>query len=269
MKTPKDIKTIRGELPGKTIAIVAGIHGNEKGALKALELALDSFHITNGVVHFVIGNPLAIKQGVRFVESNLNRAFKPNQHIESPTYEQKRARELMSLFDTCDALLDLHSVSNPKATPFIICEKKYFDIAKKFPFPIRSSGWNKIEPGGTDFYMSTQDKIGICLECGYHDDPKVTERALEGIKIFLGIMGNSSFPVPQDNDQQKEINATEIYITKENFVLADEFSDFTYAPAGKLIGHDGNNEYRMPSDGIVIFARATDKPGQEAVIISA
>ncbi len=268
MKNLKHVTTIQSNTPGKTIAIVAGIHGNETGTLQALRLAQESISIDNGTIHYVVGNPLAVEKGVRFVENNLNRAFKANQNVTPPTYEQRRALELMELFDTCDALLDLHSVSNPKATPFIICEKEYFDIAKKFPFPIRSSGWNKIEPGSTDFYMSTHGKIGLCLECGFHEDPEVPNRALEGIKTFLSLMGNIKIPMPADNFEQKEISASDVHISKTNFILAREFTDFEFVPKDTLIGYDEHVEFRMPKDGILIFARSSTTPNQEVVIMS-
>lgn len=264
------ITTIRGTLSGKTIAIFAGVHGNEIGSITAMQEAISSIILERGTVHYIVGNPRALEQNVRFTEMNLNRAFirgsLANPTLED-TYERRRAKELIPLLDTCDALLDIHSVSNKQATPFIICEKEYFPLARQFPFTIVSSGWNAIEPGSTDYYMSTSGKPGLCLECGYHNDPMVSQRALNGIRLFLGLMGNIPY-TPADTVQQKEINATNVYITKNNFALARAFNDFESVEQGHLIGHDGPIEFKMPKNGFVIFARNSDKPGQEAVVLS-
>lgn len=267
---PNGILTIKAPEPGKIVAVIAGIHGNEQGGVTALVNAVSSFVIEKGTVHYVIGNPLALKHNVRFTEMNLNRAFIRNP-LSNPTqessYERKRAHELMTLFDTCDATLDLHSVNNRLATPFIICEKEHFPLASNFPFPFVSSGWNTIEPGSTDYYMSTVGKPGICLECGYHNDPQTIDRSLDGIKTFLGVMGNISY-TPKPAGKQKVIDAKEVYITKESFSLTREFQDFEQVSKGTIIGHDGNDAFRMPQDGFIIFARNISTSGQEAVILS-
>lgn len=264
------IFTVRGNNPGRTTAIVAGVHGNEPGGVKALERAITLFPITHGVVHYVIGNPEALRAGKRFLEINLNRAFLKGDlanRLPEQAYERRRAIQLMPLFDTCDALLDLHSVSNKQATPFVICEKEFFNLARKFPFPIRSSGWNAIEPGSTDYYMSTINKIGVCLECGFHNDPSVEDRAIDGIHRFLSLMGNIISDPIEDNMDQKEINATFAYVTKKDFKLTRKFNDFELVKKDEPIGHDGGEEYRTPYNCVVIFARDIAMPGQEAVIL--
>ncbi len=264
----KNITTIHGSKPGKTIAILAGVHGNEQGGIRAIQEAI-SLPIKSGTVHYIIGNPRALEQNVRFTEMNLNRAFirgpLKNPSLED-TYERIRAMELMPLLDTCDALLDIHSVNNKQATPFVICEPDYFDIAKKLPFSIISNGWNDIEPGGTDYYMSTAGKPGICIECGYHNDPNVTTLALGSVRIFLQIMGSISGPILQENNNQRIVSVTDAYITKTKFQLARPFSDFEPITKDELLGHDGDKEYRAPRNGIVVFARNTSRAGEEAIV---
>ncbi len=265
----QEITTIKGKNPGKTVAIIAGIHGNEQGGLRAIEEAILSIPVENGTVHHIVGNPRALKQNVRFTEMNLNRAFirgpLKNPKLEN-SYERLRAKELMPLLDTCDALLDIHSVAKQRSTPFIICEPSYFPIAKKLPFPIISNGWNTLEPGGTDYYMSTAGKIGICIECGQHTDPIVPKRALKGIRAFLQLMGNiSGEPIP-DTPNQKIITVIDILITKIDFKLAKDFYDFEPVTKGQLLGIDGQEEYKAPSNGVVIFARPVNTPDQEAII---
>lgn len=265
-----NVITKKGTVSGKTVAVLAGIHGNEKAGVTALHKAISSLQITGGIVHFIIGNPRALAENVRFTEMNLNRAFirGPLKYPElETTYERERAKELMPLLDTCDALLDLHTVKNPKTVPFIISESAYFPIAEKFPLPIISSGWNSIEPGSTDYYMSTNSKPALCLECGYHEDPVAITRAENGIRIFLQIMGNIEASLPLPTYTQKRIDAIDVYLTKQSFTRCRDFSDFETVSKDELVGKDASHEFRMPYDGIIIFARDVDKPNIEAVII--
>lgn len=260
----------KGNQDGVVTAIIAGVHGNEIGGVEAWYRAIDLFTIERGTVYYILGNPLAVEKEIRYVEMNLNRAFirgaLHNSKLEA-TYERKRAKEIMPFLDKCNALLDIHSVANERTVPFVICEPQYSPLAKKFPFPIRSGGWNTVEPGSTDYYMSTSGKPGISLECGYHLDRAVVERALEGIRIFLSMMGNISTSAIPDNLEQKEVLAEEAYMTLENFKLARKFDDFTNISKGELIGYDGSRELRSPRNAVLIFARNVDRPGEEAFIL--
>ncbi|HMB66193.1 MAG TPA: succinylglutamate desuccinylase/aspartoacylase family protein, partial [Patescibacteria group bacterium] len=152
-----------GGKPGKKLAVFAGVHGNEKAGVFALEKLIKNLEIEAGEVYFVYANPRAIEQDVRYTEKNLNRCFFKE---AGGSYEEKRAKELMPILDECDALLDLHASNNKEATPFVICGEDCRDIVGIFDFDIISFGWDDIEPGSTDGYMYHQGKPGICLECG-------------------------------------------------------------------------------------------------------
>jgi succinylglutamate desuccinylase len=53
----------------------------------------------------IIGNPKAMKLGVRYTESDLNRSFNKK---ETTSYEEKRARELTPIIQKYDVLYDIH-----------------------------------------------------------------------------------------------------------------------------------------------------------------
>ncbi len=155
----------KGKKEGKTIAIFGGIHGNEDVGVKMIDKLCEKLEIDTGTVYLAYGNLEAIKKNKRFTETNLNRCFDEDNGCK--TYEEKRAQELMSVLDKCEALLDLHSFTNPYGEPFAICEENAFDIARQFDVGVVSSGWSKMG-GGNDGYMYNQGKVGICLECGPH-----------------------------------------------------------------------------------------------------
>lgn len=264
----ENVIELTGPKSGPTSIILAGVHGNEVCGVKAFEQLLPTLTIESGRVLFAYGNPRAIQQNVRFIEMNLNRAFKLEalfSETERETYEYQRAQFLKTYLDQADALLDVHASFTPGSQRFIICEKESMNIAKHLPFDLVASGFDNLEPGGTDGYMNSLSKIGVCIECGYLEDESSTEIAKKSILAFLSVRGYIDSPLKIYT--QSQINFDYIYFTKtDNFKLAKQFNDFEKIPAGQLIGFDGEEEIRAKKDGIIIFARNRDKINDEAFL---
>jgi succinylglutamate desuccinylase/ribosomal protein S18 acetylase RimI-like enzyme len=264
---------------GPTLAIFAGVHGDEVCGVEAFQKIIPEIKITKGVVYFVYANLNAIKENVRFTESNLNRCFGKDDdlHIQAVkgSYERERALELMLILDKCDALLDIHASTNVNSTPFIICEPHSFDIAKILPgFPIRSYGWDIIEKGGTDYYMNNVKTLsgdngnGICIECGYLGDPAGQKRAENGLLAFLKYFDVIDEDISLiENKNQREINAYKIHITKNDFTKSREFADFELLKNGDLIGIDGDEDILAENNNVIIFPTNKTTSGEEAFIL--
>ena len=267
----KGVNTIHGSGDGPTVAIVGGIHGDEIQTVRALNHLASRTSIQFGAVHFVLGNPEAVARGERYLEFNLNRLFSENTLRGSvDSTEHRRARELMELFGRCDGLLDIHTVKNPRTTPFVICRTEDFELVKYLDFPIRSNGWDQIEPGGTDDFMARRRKIGVCIECGYHEDPDVVSRASEAATTFLRLMGC----VSGDRElrptlDQRTVMATFAFKAVRPFRRAQPFPDFQPVAKGELIGWHGEEPFCATEDGILIFARdvSQNRLGAEAVVM--
>ncbi len=246
----------KGPKEGKTSVILACVHGNEPCGILAFESILALLTIESGTVIFQIGNPRAVEQNIRFSEMNLNRAFKDENDFsekEKNTYEYNRAKELKSLLDTADALLDIHSSKNAGSKRFIISEHYNSSIVEQLPFDMIVSGFNEFEPMGTDGYMNTKNKIGICIECGQHDDPESQIKAQESIYNFLIAMGHVQGNVIKHN--QEKLAITFLYKNKnENFKLAKVFNDFEDIEKDTLIGYDGEIEIFSPYKSKILFA---------------
>jgi predicted deacylase len=179
-----NIWTIKGDKSGPTVAIFGGVHGDEKAGVATINYLRDNLVLNRGTVYLVLVNPPAITEGARMLNKNINRCF--SHHNTGKTPEDIRARELMSLLDKCDALLDLHEHSNEATDDFIICEPPSFRVAKSFGVPLISYGWSSAEPGATDGYMYEQGKIGICYEAGCNTKTKRnTQRHKIAAKYFL------------------------------------------------------------------------------------
>ena len=203
---------------------------------------------------------------------NLNRAFKSEEMLskeEVGSYERKRAKEIMTYLDESEASLDIHSSETKNSSPFIICEPKSFHIAERLSFPIKSYGWDDLEPGGTDYYMNKKGGLGLCIECGYHLDISSVEVAKQAMMDFMILNNVISGILPKKNKKQKTIHAYEIYHTKNNFIPEKIFSDFQKLKEGEFLGQDGDKKIYAPQGraNLIIFCRKRDAPGKEAFIL--
>lgn len=261
---------ISGKQKGPTSIILTGVHGNERCGLKAFNKILPNLKIKKGKVLFLYANPKALEKNKRFIEYDLNRLFIDTKILtakQKKSYEFKRVQLLKKYCNQSDVLLDIHASSNPKSQPFVICEKNARDIAKYFPINLIVSGFDKVEPGGTDYYMNKIKKIGITLECGYLGDLKSVDVAKKGIISFLKARGHIINDL-KINKKQSDIKMYKKYFSKSNnFILSKDFKDFEVLRKGQVIGKDGKKEIRSPKKSIILFAHNCKNIGQEAFLL--
>lgn len=260
---------IIGKRAGPTSVILAGVHGDERGGIEALKKIIPTLQIDKGRVFLGYGNPRAIEQNRRLTEVNLNRMFKADSLLtneEKNSYEYERAQFIKKYLDQADALLDLHASSILNSKTFIICEANANSIAEFFSTDLVVSGFDELEPGGTDYYMNCSGKIGICLECGYTKDQKSITVAEENIFAFLKARGH----IVSDLATQKKfyVQMNKKYFTKtNNFILSKQFENFETVEENQLIGIDGQEEVRSGCKGIILFAHSTGEVGSEAFLL--
>ncbi len=265
----EEILQLTGKEGGPTSMILAGVHGNEMCGVEAIKRLLPFLQIKKGRVFIGFGNPKAIDRNARFTEVNLNRMFKSDELLsenEKKSYEYKRAQFLKKYLNQSDVLLDVHASFTPKSTAFIICEANAKDIVKYLSFDLMVSGIDEVEPGGTDYYMNSIGKIGICAECGYLGDERSTQAAEETVKAFLVARGHVDGEVKIQG--QSFIKMYCLYSTKtDKFVLSRGFDDFENVSQGEVIGIDGAENVTAPKDSIILFARNRNKVGDEAFLL--
>lgn len=264
LKKISGLKIIDSQKPGPIITIIAGTHGDEICGIKAFKKIIPDIQLKKGKVYFILGNLKAIKLNKRQYQSNLNRLYKDDLLIDEKTklsYEYKRSREIMPYLDDSEALLDIHSAMNTNSTPFAICEKQFIKIAKTLPVKIIATGFSEMEPGGTDGYMFSKGKIGICVECGDHISDLSNYKAIESIYAFLNYFDMVDIP------SQKTTHVYFIYKTKSNFKPAKYFKDFEPIKKGSIIGYDGNKKITAKEDGFILFVVSRNKPNKEAFLL--
>lgn len=264
-------------IPGPTVGIIGGVHGNERAGMTIVRrIKLKGYGIHLGKLILIEGNPCAIKEKVRFTETNLNRKFRKLNEIESKMgddlpYETVRAQELLPFLDECEALLDLHEHYSPELGSFIICEKPSYDVARRIGAPIISSGWSTAEAGGTDGYMAKNNKPGICFELGYlKNTEKNVKLGLKVVNRFLsayGMIKPESRPLFPEK-KTKYVQALYSHIRRDKqFKLSRQFKSFESLSEGELIAQDGNKKVFAGKDEIIIFPREDDPIGTEAFTV--
>ena len=260
---------LEGNKPGPTSMILVGVHGNEICGISAIKKILPTLKIDSGKLFIAYGNPKAIRKNVRYTESNLNRMFKPNSTYSKKVkynYEFNRAQFLKKYLNKSDVLLDIHASFTPKSKKFVICENNAYQIAKYLPFDTIVSGFDYVQPGGTDYYMNRIGKIGICIECGYLKDKNAESVAFKSIYSFLSIVGNI-------NDMNKIYKKSCINIYNQYLAITDDlrlskkFRDFEKIKTNQVIGIDGKNKIVALKKSIILFATDTKKIGDESFLL--
>src|SRR3989344_2456630 len=265
----EEITKIVGREEGTTSIVLAGVHGDEKCGGEALGKILPNLEIDRGTVLFGYGNPQAIEANKRYTEANLNRMFNSDDLLttkEKESYEYRRAQFLKTYLSKAEALLDIHASSIPNSKAFAICEANAKEIVKFFPIDLVVSAFDKAEPGGTDYYMNSIEKIGICLECGYMKDPQSAKIAEESIFAFLKARGHmTNNLVPQ---KKTYVQMFKKYFAKtDKFTLSKSFENFEALEENQLIGIDGQEEVKTSKRSLILFAHNGTKVGDEVFLL--
>jgi len=137
----------------RNIIFVAGIHGNEQIPVKALS--------ENGI-QFILGNPNAYEQNVRYTEEDLNSVF----GINNNTYESKRASEILKEIDESDLVVDFHTTSATTEPFAIVVDEKMISFAKMTSLKYVVVMKHNIKEGNALINY----RNGISIEAGNHND---------------------------------------------------------------------------------------------------
>lgn len=263
----QSIITKKSKQAGKTVAIFAGIHGNETAGIMVVEELIKNFTPTQGTVHLVFGNPRAIAQNCRYTESNLNRDF--IRTSKPKTYEQKRAQTLMNLLDSCDTLLDLHAYRTSKGTgiPFAICEPRCQAVVKKFGLPLSIAGISSFQAGSTNGYMEEQNKIGIVVELGALEKPQhFFTKGMECALAFLAHFGCAVDQAPLiKTDHTEYLKVAGVYRKNTTkFKFSRKYHSFDKVTKMETIATDSAVTISTTKPGRIMFPSANDPLGIEA-----
>ncbi len=265
-----NIKVIKkeGKNNGKTLVILAGVHGNEKAGVKAFDKLIPKLKIKKGTVFFIYANLKALKQNKRFIDFNLNRCFNNNLSKEiRNSAEGKTALEIIPYLKKANFVLDIHESNSEKSKPFIISEKNSFYLIKFLPAEIVTTDWGLFYPSSSVHYANSHGGDGIAIELGYLGDPRGVDKAENVILNFLTSL-NFIEGEPIQIEKQDYYKLKEVYKnTSNSFTKSRKFSDFEILREKTLIGNEGENKIYREKGDIMLFVRDRDEINTECFIV--
>ncbi|XP_016397530.1 aspartoacylase-like [Sinocyclocheilus rhinocerous] len=117
----------------RRVAIFGGTHGNEMSGITLVNMwKQNSAEIErNGLlIKPFISNPKAVEKCIRYIDTDLNRAFTPENlsapDVEGRLYEVQRAKEINRMFgpkgssDAYDVIFDLHNTTSNMGSTLIL-----------------------------------------------------------------------------------------------------------------------------------------------------
>lgn len=269
------------DVPGPTVVVLGGIHGNEQAGIAVVERLVSgdfAVPLERGKLIAVLGNTAAIAANKRDLGDNLNRKFRKATEEDlagqeaKPSYEFARAQELLPVLDEADAALDLHGFRPHDGIPFIITEPRGFQAARAIGAPYISSGWSTIEAGGTDGYMEEQGKLGVCYELSQLEDLKQgIPRGEAGVLSFLEHMQviemvRERAPEPPE---PTFVHATKSVLARPGFNWGPghPYRSFQALQPGELIAQNGTEPediIRAGDNQVIIFPSSDTQPKVDA-----
>lgn len=272
------IVTYRALEPGPTLTVLGAVHGNERCGAEAIghliaDIEKHVVTLKRGTLQLVpIVNPRAYKEGVRYVERNLNRYLYPKD--EKKHYEDHLDPILCGVLDKTDALLDLHSYTS-QGGPFIFLgppHKKEIEYARSLGIPDFVYGWadafgtrDNLESQGTTEYARTKGALAITLECGNHHNADAADVGYRAIKRALAHFGMLDAQSGQQAQaKQRWVKMRTVYRREAGATLAKPWKHFDPVAKGEPMAKLANGEIlKAPEDGFIILPKESAVTGED------
>ncbi|QDZ26849.1 succinylglutamate desuccinylase/aspartoacylase family protein [Noviherbaspirillum sp. UKPF54] len=275
--------------PGKTLAIMGGVHGNEycgPAATTKLLSDLDSGAVAlqRGTLQVIpVANPRAYAQKTRFVERNLNRYLYPKE--EKRHYEDHLDPVICSFLDSADVLLDLHSYAS-QGGPFVFLggsQSRPEEVAFARALGVRDfvCGWSEAfgsggkggdkESQGTTEYARANGALAVTLECGHHhnaDAADVGYRAILRALAHLEMLAPDceaarSLDVGVAAESQRCVWMKSVFYKEAECTFVKPWQHFDRVARGEAIVSGAKGELVAPEDGHIILPKASAATGDE------
>lgn len=274
-----------GDAAGATLIVFGSVHGNEAaGALALQKIAARIPEFTaklRGRVYFLTGNTRAINNGVRFIDSDLNRHWTPENikhnspasHITTKRAEDHEQTEILTILDKIlntargeVYAMDLHSTSAegvPFATVGDTLRNRAF--AQKFPVTILLGIEEQLD-GTILEYLNNTGAITFGYEGGQHFAEKTikTHEALTWLAlVHTGILEKKDF-----SDFQKyedflrettgklrvvEIRYRHAITESDDFKMELGFDNFQPVRRGELLAVQKSGAVYANENGLILM----------------
>jgi len=293
MKEKRLIGRHTGQERGPLLICFGGMHGNEPAGIQALsilfkllELEPESnpdFRFQGRIVGFK-GNLRAIENGVRYLDRDLNRQWRPEvvEHVLNTPVAQLKHEELEILelhtavmeeiedYEPDEVIvLDLHTTTAYGGIFSIATDKpKSVNIAVELHAPV-ITGLLKGIQGTTLHYFNTEN-IGVetttvCFESGQHEETLSVNRAIAAIINCMRTVGCvRSEDVENRHDallieyarglpKVSELITTHSIQPEDHFRMVPDYKNFQKVKQGEILAFDRNGPIEAIEDGLILM----------------
>jgi len=231
------------------VAVVGAVHGDEPCGARAIERFLATDPEVDRPAKLIVANERALERGVRYVETDLNRALPGDP--ESDLYEERLAHDLMTEVEGCVSLGIHSTVSYGDAFANVAYpnERKrdivaHLPVAGVVDFTVVADGRSVELPGFVD------------VEAGYQGSEGAVDNAYDCLRAFLRTTGVLPGDPPAPDPGFYEVTEP-IYkdpgrtyrVHAENFERVDAGATYATADGDPLVADDPFWPVLMSAEG--------------------
>jgi predicted deacylase len=260
--------SLTGPEPGPHVVLIGLTHGNELcGGIVLDRLLRAGLHPLRGKLTLGFANLAAFARFdpahptvSRFLDEDMNRLWDPAV-LDGPRHssELDRAREMRSLIDTADVLLDLHSMLWP-SEPLILsgttAKGRALALAIGQPGLVVADGGHVSGPRIIDYVRFTDSAnpaMAILVEAGQHWQHAAVQMAMNSVAGLLRhtglIVEHPEFPPAVQGVSRLAEVTMAVTAATAGFTFVQPFRGGDVIPRrNTLIALDGSTEVRTPHD---------------------
>jgi succinylglutamate desuccinylase len=265
---------------GPTVVVVGGLHGNEPAGYEAARRVVESFGdggITlRGRLVAIGGNLNALRQGQRYADRDLNRAW-TRRHLEGAggaSAEDREQREILDLLvEHLDrnghrgVVIDLHSTSAP-GPPFAIVGDTLRNRPLAFALGVPVIlGLEELIEGTMIEFLVEHGHIAVAIEGGQHDAPETADRLEAAVWLALESCGAvAGADIPGRAQKVSSLHAASHHFPRVvevryrhgirpegGFVMEPGFVNFDAVRKGQRLARDHGGEVVASEGGCVLL----------------
>ena len=239
----------RGSAGPANVAIVGGIHGDEPAGKRIVDRLAELLPAAGegegtGSVRLIVANEPALEAGMRYTDTDLNRAFPGDP--DSDEYERALAPRLAAELADMDAVLAIHT-SHSAPPPFAIYNRLSESVRRTVTgMPIEHV------LDSADLRSTTLDSVvddAVSIETGRQGSEEAVEFGYEASLAFLRAHGALADEPP---------TFTEVTVVKGGEEVPKGggephvyYSNFEEIPKGEVFARDDVYTHRVDEPGIV------------------
>jgi succinylglutamate desuccinylase len=270
-----------GLVKGPTLVGVGGIHGNETAGVEAARrVAAEIERLgleVRGTLILLAGNTRALERGVRYLEGDLNRQWRPElvaalRNGDPEILEREDRSELLAELEQAQALsdriyiVDMHTTSG-EGTPFALVGDTLRNraFARQFPIPIILGLEEQLDHTMLE-YMNEQGAVTLGVEAGQHINPSSVDHHETVLWIALvasGLLDADDVPDLATRRERLakasggsrffEIVYRHVITSEDEFEMTPGYVSFQQIKKGQVLGSDVRGPVRAPHDGVILL----------------